>query len=221
MSEEKKKWDETKELLGSYSLPFSSHWSYNFREDPKRLSFVLSRYKFAAKMGGHQRTVLELGCGEGIGATILAEQATHYTGIDLDKEAIVMAQKNFPKDKFSFFYDDFMGKSFGKFQTIISLDVVEHIYQKHEDVYFKTIEENLSEDGMAIIGTPNITSAPYASKASQLGHVNLFSQERLKKALEGIFHNVFTFGMNDEIVHTGYAKMSHYLICVGCYKKNG
>lgn len=96
---------------------------------------------------------------------------------------------------------------------------MEHIYPQHEALYFETIMENLSEEGIAIVGTPNITSATYASKGSQLGHVNLFSQERLKATLECYFHNVFPFGMNDEVMHMGYAPMAHYVMCVACNRR--
>ena len=112
-----------------------------------------------------------------------------------------------------------MGKTFGAFQTVVSLDVVEHIYPQHEALYFETLANNLSPDGIAIVGTPNITATPYASKASNLGHVNLFSQARLKETLEHYFHNVFPFGMNDEILHTGFASMAHYVFCVACNKR--
>lgn len=220
MKTEKEVWDQTAEMLGDYRVKFSDHWTYNFKNDPKRLGFVLSRYKFAAKMASKKRSVLELGCGEGIGATLLAEEAVNYTGVDLDKEAIMTAKENIKSDKFTFIYDDFMGKHFGSFQSVVSLDVVEHIYPEHENVYFQTIWGNLADDGIAVVGTPNITAAPYASKASNLGHVNLFSQERLKGTMERYFHNVFPFGMNDETLHTGFHAMSHYIFCVGCFKKN-
>jgi methylase of polypeptide subunit release factors len=55
---------------------------------------VLSRYKFAAKMACRGRSVLELGCGEGIGAPILAELATCYVGVDMDAPAIETARAN-------------------------------------------------------------------------------------------------------------------------------
>jgi 2-polyprenyl-3-methyl-5-hydroxy-6-metoxy-1,4-benzoquinol methylase len=219
MRNEKEAWDQTAEMLGDYSVHWSDHWSYNFRSDPKRLAFVLSRYKFASKLGSANRSVLELGCGEGIGATILAESASSYTGVDLDDIAIVSARKNLSSETFNFIHDDFMGKMFGAFQTVVSLDVVEHIYPKHEALFFETLMKNLTQDGIAIVGTPNVTSAPYASKASCLGHVNLFSQARLKETLEKYFHNVFPFGMNDEVMHTGYAPMAHYVICVACNRR--
>jgi cyclopropane fatty-acyl-phospholipid synthase-like methyltransferase len=204
----------------------SDHWSYRFRDDPKRLAFILARYKFAAYMGGKHRSILELGCGEGIGAPLLAAEATHYTGIDLDDSAILTAREHFSpsrgmplSEKMEFIYEDFMGKNVGVFQTVVSLGVVEHIYPQHEQTYFETVVDNLAPDGIAIIGTPNIASAPYASHASNLGHVNLFSFSRLKKTLERYFFNVFPFGVNDEVLHTGYASMAHYMICIACNRR--
>jgi len=67
---------------------FGPFWSDTLRRDPKILAFVLARYKFAAKNGLVQETVLELGCGEGIGTPILAEFAAFYTGVDIDSRAI-------------------------------------------------------------------------------------------------------------------------------------
>jgi cyclopropane fatty-acyl-phospholipid synthase-like methyltransferase len=180
----------------------------------------MSRYKFAANMACNNARVLELGCSMGIGASILAESAKNYLGVDLDQAAILTAKENFTDAKFSFLHDDFMGKTYGLFDAIISLDVIEHIHPPYEDLYFQTIMNNLSKNGICVIGTPNITSAPFASSTSQLGHVNLFSQERLAKTLKNRFYQVFPFGMNDEIVHTGFGAMAHYILCVGFHRKS-
>lgn len=210
--------DECKKNLRPSLIKWGRHWTSNYRGDPKRLPFVLSRYQFAGKMSGVKGTVLELGCSEGIGAPILAEEASGYLGVDLDKSAIETARQNFQSEKMTFIYDDFMGKSFGTFQAIVSLDVIEHIYPEYESCFFETICNNLAENGRVIVGTPNITSAPYASETSNAGHVNLYAFSRLKGVLQNYFHNVFAFGMNDEVVHTGFAAMSHYVICVACNK---
>ena len=37
--------------------------------------------------------------------------------------------------------------------------------------------------------------------------------------MERHFHNVFMFAMNDEVVHTGYHKMAHYLFALACERK--
>jgi hypothetical protein len=96
---------------------------------------------------------------------------------------------------------------------------VEHILPQYEDIYFETIMKNLHSDGICIVGTPNITASTYASECSRMGHINLFSQERLSDTLKKYFHQAFSFGMNDEIVHTGYAPMAHYIFCLACHKK--
>lgn len=202
------------------SYTFGPHWSFNFRNDPKRLGFVLARYQFAAKMLGKCNHILELGCSDGIGTTILSEKAEKYTGIDLDKPALDSAKENLTNHSCAFLHDDFMGKRYGFFDGIVSLDVVEHILPEFEKDYFDTVFNNLSENGIVIIGTPNITAAPYASTASQLGHVNLYSQKRLLDVMKVYFHQVFPFGMNDETMHTGFDSMAHYLICVGVHKKS-
>ena len=43
--------------------------------------------------------------------------------------------------------------------------------------------------------------------------------EALKKTLERHFHTVFVFSMNDEVVHTGFYPMAHYILGVGCHRR--
>jgi len=217
--DEKATRDTTEERLGDRRVKLSKHWSYNLRSDPKRLPFVLARYKFAARLGSKGRSVLELGCSEGVGALILAEQATHYTGLDLDPDAIARAKENWTEERFTFHLDDFLGSDHGTFDTVVSLDVIEHIDADADDRFFDAIVRHLEPKGMAIVGTPNVTSARYASPLSQAGHVNMFSAERLATRMRENFVNVFSFGMNDEVMHTGYSPMCHYIFAVGCTKR--
>jgi SAM-dependent methyltransferase len=207
--------------LGDSRKVLGRHWSYNLLSDPKRLGFVLSRYKFAAKMTGRGKRVLELGCSEGVGTPILAEFAAQYTGVDMDASAIATAKENWTNDKWRFIEADFMGQRYGTFDSIVSLDVIEHIHREYEPMFFNTVGQNLGEDGICLVGTPNVTSAPYASVGSQRGHVNLYDAARLEAAMRTVFHNVFMFGLNDELVHTGFAPMTHYLMALGCAKRAG
>lgn len=197
-------------------LPLSYHWSYNLKGDPKRLGFVLARYQFAARMACRDGSVLELGCSEGIGAPILARQAHSYLGVDIDAPAIEYARLNWADARLRFLDEDFMGKDYGRFDTIVSMDVVEHIYPEFADHYWQTVRRNLSETGVALIGTPNLSAAPYASEASMRGHVNLYDARRLLAAMQRICHHSFLFGINDEVVHTGYYPMCHFLVVMGC-----
>jgi hypothetical protein len=63
---------------------------------------------------------------------------------------------------------------------------------------------------------PSLESQTYASPQSKEGHVNCQSGDELKKNLQGYFENVFIFSMNDEVIHTGYYPMAHYLLALCC-----
>jgi len=207
-----------KDLMGERIIKLGNHWSFNLKNDPKRLAFVLSRYKFAAKTACKDASILELGCSEGIGAAILSEFAQDYIGIDMDTDAILTAEQNWAAAKVRFIEDDFIGKKYGLFDAVISLDVIEHIQPESQKLFFETVINNLLPNGKAVIGTPNITADEYASEASKACHVNLFSGERLQNDMLQYFDSVLMFGVNDEVVHTGFLPMCHYLICIGIGK---
>jgi 2-polyprenyl-3-methyl-5-hydroxy-6-metoxy-1,4-benzoquinol methylase len=212
-------WSRVTNQFEDRQVKLGQHWSYNLYNDPKRLAFVLSRYKFVARLATRGKRVLELGCSEGLGALLLGEFAASYTGIDLDAEAIATARHNLQGERFTFVEGNFLGQRLGQFDTVVSLHVVEHIEKDIEHHFFEACYHNLNADGVCVVGTPNVTAAPYASRASQLGHVNLFDGQRLRETLQKYFHNVFLFGLNDEVLHTGFTPMAHYLMAVGTYKR--
>lgn len=203
-------------VRGNQSIVLGQHWSYNIYDDPKRLAFVLSRYQFAAEIVGYGKRVLELGCSEGLAGLVLADHAMSYVGVDSDSEAIGVACRNWERRGVSFIEGDFMGRCFGEFDAVVSMDVVEHIDPKYELVFFDTVRKNLVADGLCVIGTPNLAASAHASAVSRANHINLFDGKRLKNTLSRHFRNVFVFGMNDEVVHTGFLPMAHFLLGIGC-----
>lgn len=188
---------------------------------PRHLLFVLSRYKFAARLlpALEPVDVLELGCGEGFGALLLSENGHRVLGVDSDAAAIETARRTVGGPTRSFETADFLEQQFGQFRAVVSLDVIEHIPVEQERAYFRTITDNLTDDGICIVGTPNATAAAYASPQSQAGHINLYTAERLVEAVGSHFQNTFVFGMNDEVVHTGFYPMCHYLFVLGTGKR--
>lgn len=212
-------WGEVRSRFDAPAVRIGPHWFFNLLNDPKRLGFVLSRYKFAAKMIPSGSRILELGCSDGVGIPILAENAGAYTGVDLDEEAVEVARANWEDERTRFAAVNFLDRGFGEFDAVVSLDVIEHIEPAHEERFLKTVWGNLGADGMCVVGTPCVTSEAYASEASRLGHVNLYDAGRLRAGIGRIFHNVFIFSMNDEVVHTGFTPMAHYLLALGCFKR--
>ena len=215
-------WEGVRDVIGQETFTFAPSFAQQILHAPRHLLFVFSRYKFAARLlpVGQKVDVLELGCGEGVGTLLLAEQGHRVLGVDFDDAAIGYAQEHLVKENLAFWSTDFLGKSFGQFRAVVSLDVIEHIPVELEDDYFRTVTANLTDDGMAVIGTPNETAYPYASPQSRAGHINNYSAERLVAAASRYFQNVFVFGMNDEVVHTGFYPMCHYLFVLGVGKRS-
>lgn len=217
---EKDYWESVRPVCPD-KITLGDYYSHVLKRDTRFLLFSLSRYKFAAKLVGEKPklTVLELGCNEGVGTLLLAENASSVMGVDFDADSIKWAQTNLEQNNLHFKCDNFLGKKFGVFDAVASLDVIEHILPENQDLFLQTILLNLSEEGFCLVGTPNILASQYASKESREGHVCLYSAGALKDFLLRGFKNVFIFGMNDEVVHTGYWGMCHYLFALACNRR--
>lgn len=218
--DEKELWDKYGSMQKSEEFYLGRHYSYQMKNTPRHILFTLSRYKFAAKMIGFNKQILELGCSEGIGTPYLSEFSCNVKAIDFDAEAIEWAKKYMENDKVLFDTDNFLDKKYGDFDAIVSFDVVEHIYEKNEKIYFDTVINNLNKNGIFIIGTPNIECSKYSKKEVLDAHVNMYSADRLIKVLGTYFHNVFLFTQSDEIIHTGFNATANYLLCLCCNRKS-
>ena len=231
MNKNKEQWQKVRALNIEESISLGPIYTEFLLSDPKCFGFVLSRYKFAAKMLARKTSILEVGCGEGIGTMMLAcETRASVLGIDFDPAQIAYANSHLrepfvrhrPGDegRLAFACGDFVNGADapGGFDGLVSLDVIEHVPRgEEEDRFLRRCRDCLGDGGVAVIGTPNLCAAAYASERSKIGHINLFDPDRYVGTLEQYFANVFVFSMNDEMVHTGFYKMAHYLMAV-CVK---
>lgn len=189
-----------------------------WHDDPKRLTFTFARYKFAAKMLAGMDRVLEVGCGDGFVSRVVLQDVGALTAVDFDPIFIADIQRRMnPKWAFEARVHDILAEPVapGGFNGAYSLDVMEHILPEDEDRYLANIAASLNDHGVFIAGMPSLESQEYASPPSKAGHVNCKTAPDLKAALGRHFHNVFSFSMNDEVVHTGYHKMAHYIFAMG------
>jgi 2-polyprenyl-3-methyl-5-hydroxy-6-metoxy-1,4-benzoquinol methylase len=195
----------------------------SWNQDPKRTLFTLARYKFVAKMLSGRKKVLEIGCADAFGTRLVQQEVGQITAVDFDPIFIADAQNRidpaWPME--CKVHDMLSGPVAGSFDAIYSLDVLEHIDPEHEHIFMNNLMESLTSEGVAIVGMPSIESQKHASPQSKAGHVNCKTGAALKTFLGNYFENVFVFSMNDEVVHTGYFPMAHYLLalCVAV-KKN-
>jgi cyclopropane fatty-acyl-phospholipid synthase-like methyltransferase len=201
--------------LTSLGLMTNQCW----RDDPRRMAFFLARYKFVAKMLHGKQSALEIGCGDAFGTRIVRQEVPRVVAIDFDPVFVEDVNRRL-EDKWPFeckVHDMLAGPLEEKFESAYSLDVLEHILPTDEDRFLRNAAASLTDDGVLILGSPSLQSQAYASRASKEGHVNCKDHEAFRLLMRHYFRNVFMFSMNDEVVHTGFGPMAHYLIalCAG------
>ena len=195
--------------------------SHSWHNDPKHLLFRLSRYKFVAKMLSGSEHVLEIGCGDAFGTRLVQQEVRALSATDFD-EVFLQDVKERMVDRWRFrvfAHDLLAGPISGTYDGIFALDVLEHIKAEDEHTFLGNALAPLTRHGVAIIGIPSLESQVHASPTSRAGHVNCKSMPDLKKTMQRYFHNVFMFSMNDEVVHTGFHPMAHYVIALCAYRK--
>jgi 2-polyprenyl-3-methyl-5-hydroxy-6-metoxy-1,4-benzoquinol methylase len=208
------------EKRGSISLGLLK--SREWIEDPRRFIFSQSRYKFVSKMLSGRSRVLEIGCGDAFNAPIVMQEVRHLTVTDFDAEFIADAKARMPPEyPYEAVVHDFLGGPIGgTFEAAYSLDVLEHIDARDERRFIGNIMKCLTPDAVMIIGMPSLESQEYASPGSKAGHINCKTAPDLKALMLDFFHSVFMFSMNDEVIHTGYHKMAHYILAVAAHPRN-
>jgi len=204
--------DEPRVRLGMMS-------SHRWRMDPKVLLFAMARHKFVAKMLSGKADVLDIGCGDGWGAQIVLQEVGRIRAYDNDALLVEECRANIHVENLSFGLCDFRKGPLAAApgEAAYLLDVLEHVDQADEDAFLGNIAASLIPEAVCIVGMPSLESQKFASEPSRLGHVNCKTGQDLKATLARHFRHVFLFSMNDEVVHTGFTPMAHYLLglCVG------
>ena len=216
-NDSKKLWLNVDKKMKNKNVTLGKYASQIYLDDPIALSFKTSRYKFCSKILISKKNILEVGCGDAFGSSIVAQFSESMTCTDINTPLLNDNKKRLKiKKNMHFQYHDFRDHSFPKnFDGCLMIDVIEHIFPKEQDKFMKNICSSLEADAICIIGTPNITSNKYASKYSKMAHVNMKNHKSLSVIGNKYFKNHLIFGMNDEVVHTGFYNMSHFLWLVG------
>jgi cyclopropane fatty-acyl-phospholipid synthase-like methyltransferase len=210
-------WLSIRRALDQFDITLGRATAQGYVNDPRMLAFIASRYKFVSKMLAHADVAIEIGCGDAFGGPIVAQTVKRVICTDIDEETLAQNRERCKVFKnMEFHYHDFRASAYPeKARAIYLVDVIEHIFQKEEPIFLRSIVGSLTADGFVLMGTPNKHAAQYASQHSREGHVNLKSQETLRDLLLRYFQNVFMFSMNDEVVHTGFDPMAHYIWGLG------
>lgn len=155
--------------------------------------------------------VLDFGCGSGQFAAYV--EAENYYGVDIDEQSLIIAKKDFPHHVFS----HELPPQQEKFDSIISMAVVEHVAQPEEFLQMLAgylIEEDSSPDAKIILTTPHPSmdfvhkigsSVGLFSKHANEEHEDLLGRSRLEQVgntagLKIVKYGRFCFGANQIVV---------------------
>jgi SAM-dependent methyltransferase len=140
--------------------------------------------------------LLEVGCGEGRGVEELLPLAQSYVGLDKIGEVIEMLRAKFPNVDFrQAVIPPFVGFEEASFDTIVSFQVIEHIYD--DRLFLQEIYRMLKPGGRAIISTPNINH----TLSRNPWHEREYKPQELIDLAAGIFDSVDAKGIggNDKV----------------------
>src|SRR5262245_7945476 len=142
--------------------PFTS---YSLLYDPKHLAFVLSRYKFVAKMLQGRDRVMEVGSGDGFGIPIVADVVKQLYAVDWDRRFLdgnARRLKHLANVEYLMVNLNTEAPNL-KVDAAYWVDVLEHLDAETESAVMENIIRCLPDNGVLLTGTPNKTAMQYAS----------------------------------------------------------
>ena len=112
------------------------------------------RYSFVAPLAQGKR-VLDIACGSGYGSAFLALNAQSVVGIDLDPEAVAMAQKAYAHEKIHFQVGDATALQLAdnSIDFVTSFETIEHL--PNIKAYLQELVRVSTKEALVCISTPN------------------------------------------------------------------
>src|SRR3989338_1356717 len=146
--------DAMQQTLKERLFTVTEHGGINPEEEsPRFVAKHLSAYYFAGRFA--EGSVLELGFGDGYGASLLAETAKDVTGIDLFQKNVDLASSKYKRPNLKFFKMSATALDFSScsFDLAVSFQVIEHIPQNELPQYLSEIKRVLKAGGKTCLST--------------------------------------------------------------------
>jgi SAM-dependent methyltransferase len=171
------------ELTGERTLPDIPEENYWYRRH-------LAVYRWVAERCAGLR-VVDMACGEGYGAAVLASSAAEVVGVDANPEAHEHASLRYRNGHLSFaraLVEEF--DEGGPYDAVVFLQTIEHLVEPQAALeHFRDL---VADGGAAYISTPNrLTLAPPgAERSGNPWHVREYTVEELRELLGRTFERV-------------------------------
>ncbi len=173
-------------LTGERTLPDVPEENYWFRRH-------LVVYEWIAARVVGQR-VIDMACGEGYGADLIARRAARVVGVDANPEAHEHARLRYRRPNLRFERD--LVDRFGEAcDTVVFLQTIEHVEEPGPVLdHFVSL---LSPGGTAYVSTPNVLTLapPGAHRSSNPWHVHEYRAQELEALCRAHFSRVELVGV--------------------------
>lgn len=142
-----------------------------------------------------EKRVLDVACGRGYGAYILAHVAREVTGIDLNEKSLAFAAENFRRDNLRFLAQDVTALSgSANHDLVTAFEVIEHIPGAETDAFLAGLKARLAPGGTLLLSTPNHDVVVKSGMPVPAFHINNFRPVDLHAALARHFGEVELLG---------------------------
>ncbi len=178
-------------LTGERTLPDVPEENYWFRRH-------LAVYEWIAERVAGMR-VIDMACGEGYGADVLATAAANVVGVDANPEAHEHARLRYRRANLRFARD--LVESFAEqADAVVFLQTIEHLQDPGAVLeHFRSLVEGVQAQarGTVFLSTPNVlTLAPKgAPRSDNPWHVHEYRAEELERLCRAHFASVRMYGL--------------------------
>jgi 2-polyprenyl-3-methyl-5-hydroxy-6-metoxy-1,4-benzoquinol methylase len=177
------------ELTGERTLPDVPAENYWYRRHLAVYEWV------AARVAGLR--VLDMACGEGYGAALLARVARSVVGVDANPEAYEHARLRYRAANLHF--ERGLAESYGSpgaFDAVVFLQTIEHV--QDPEAVLAHLAALLAPGGTAYVSTPNVlTLAPAgAARSDNPWHLREYQAEEFEALCRSAFAEVELLGLH-------------------------